>query len=105
MNIMFWRGFLVDGDPGPAIASAKETLKVYPLGREADAAPMEFYNVSGKSYSTIHSNDTEFYSELKEVIDAEPASAFSPEILGLLAGIGVENDKAFITRSPSAGHS
>jgi hypothetical protein len=74
MNIMFWRGFLVEGDPGPAIESAKETLKVYPLGRKADAAPMAFYNVSGKSYNTIHSNDTEFYSELKAVIDTEPAS-------------------------------
>ncbi|MDH3587578.1 MAG: DUF1254 domain-containing protein, partial [Gammaproteobacteria bacterium] len=90
MNIMFWRGFLVEGDPGPAIASAKETLKVYPLGGEADAAPMAFYNVSGKSYNTIHSNDVEFYSELKAVIDTEPASAFSPEILGLLASTGIE---------------
>jgi len=95
MNIMFWRGFLVEGDPGPAIASAKETLKVYPLGREVDAAPMEFYDVSGKSYNTIHSNDAEFYSELKAVVDTEPASAFSPEILGLLAGVGVEKGKAF----------
>jgi hypothetical protein len=94
MNIMFWRGFLVEGDPGPAIESAKETLKVYPLGRKADAAPMAFYNVSGKSYNTIHSNDTEFYSELKAVIDTEPASAFSPEILGLLASIGIEKGKA-----------
>ena len=99
MNIMFWRGFLDDGDPGPAMASARETLKVYPLGREADAAPMEFYNVSGKSYNTIHSNDAHFYSELKAVVDTEPASAFSPEILGLLASIGIEKGKAL---SPDA---
>jgi len=99
MNIMFWRGFLVEGDPGPATASAKGTLKVYPLGGEADAAPMVFYNVSKKSYNTIHSNDTEFYSELKAVIDTEPASAFSPEILGLLASIGIEKGKAL---SPDA---
>jgi hypothetical protein len=60
---------------------------------------MEFYNVSGKSFNTIHSNDLGFYSEVKEVIDSEPASAFSPEILGLLAGIGVEKGEAF---SPDA---
>jgi hypothetical protein len=99
MNIMFWRGFLVEGDPGPAIASAKETLKVYPLSGEADAAPMAFYNVSGKYYNTIHSNDMEFYSELKAVIDTEPAYAFSSEILGLLASIGIEKGKAL---SPDA---
>jgi hypothetical protein len=95
MNIMFWRGFLVEGDPGTAIASAKEALKVYPLGGEADAAPMEFYNVSGKSFNTIHSNNAAFYSEVWEVIDSEPAAAVSPEILGLLAGIGVEKGEAF----------
>ena len=95
LNVMFWRGFLVDGDPGPAMASARETLKVYPLGGEAAAAPMEFLNVSGKSFNTIHSNDLGFYTELHEAIGTEPASAFSPEILGLLASIGVEKGKAF----------
>ena len=94
-NVMFWRGFLVDGDTGPAIASARETLKIYPLGRPEEAESMEFLNVSGKSYNTIHANTAEFYAEVHEVIDAEPASAFSPEILGLLAGIGVEKGKAF----------
>jgi len=95
MNIMFWRGFLVDGDPGPAMASARETLKIYPLNQPGDAESMEFLNVSGKSFNTIHANNEEFYEEVWAVIDAEPASAFSPEVLGLLAGVGIEKGKPF----------
>jgi hypothetical protein len=95
MNIMFWRGFLTDGDPGPAMASARETIKIYPLDRPEDAESMEFLNVSGKSFNTIHANNEEFYEEVHEVIDTEPASAFSPEVLGLLAGIGIEKGEPF----------
>lgn len=37
-NLMFWRGFLVDGDPGPAIDGVHQHLKVDTLGAKADAA-------------------------------------------------------------------
>ena len=30
-NALFWRGFLVDGDPGPGVASIKEHTRIYPL--------------------------------------------------------------------------
>jgi hypothetical protein len=95
VNLMFWRGFLVDGDPQPAVDAAKELIKVYPLGETADAADMEFINISGKFHNTIHANDIHFYDEVQTVIDEEPAAAFSPEILGLLAGIGIEKDQPF----------
>ncbi|MFG0285357.1 MAG: DUF1254 domain-containing protein [Phycisphaerales bacterium JB039] len=94
-NLMFWRGFLVDGDPQPAIDAAKEMIKVYPLGETADAADMNFINTSGRFHNTIHANDFGFYGEVHSVIDEEPAAAFSPEILGLLAAIGVEKGEPF----------
>jgi len=94
-NLMFWRGFLVDGDPGPAIAAAKALIKVYPLGGTAESADMKFVNTSGRFHNTIHANDLTFYDEVRAVIDGEPAAAFSPELLGLLAAIGVEKGKAF----------
>ena len=89
-NMMFWRGFLIDGDPGPAIEAAKEQIKVYPLGQPADAADMKFVNISGRFHNTIHANDIRFYDEVRTVIDEEPATAFSPEMLGLLAAIGIQ---------------
>jgi hypothetical protein len=94
-NLMFWRGFLVDGDPQPAIDAARELIRVYPLGESADDADMTFVNTSGRFHNTIHANDIHFYEEVRAVIDEEPAAAFSPEILGLLAAIGIEKDKPF----------
>ena len=94
-NLMFWRGFLVNGDPQPAIDAAKEFIKVYPLGESADDADMTFINTSGRFHNTIHANDFHFYKEVQAVIDEEPSAAFSPEILGLLAAIGIEKGEAF----------
>jgi len=94
-NALFWRGFLVDGDPGPAVQAARDIVKIYPLGETADAADMGFLNSSGKSFNTIHANDIHFYEEVREVIAEEPAAAFSPELLGLLAAIGVEKGNSF----------
>jgi hypothetical protein len=93
-NVLFWRGFLVDGDPGPAVEAAKTQIKIHPLG-DPSATQMRFIDVSRKSYSTIHANDLGFYAELAEVVDQEPASAASPELLGLFAAIGIHKGKPF----------
>ena len=94
-NALFWRGFLVDGDPGPAMQSARDTIKIYPLDRPQDRERMEFLNVSGKSYNTIHANNIDFYKEVQQVIDEESSAVFSPELLGLLSAIGVEKGGPF----------
>ena len=94
-NLMFWRGFLVDGDPAPAVAAAKTLIKVYPLARPGDGEKVSSVNVSGRYHNTIHANDLHFYEEVQEVLEEEPASAFSPEVLGLLAAIGVEKGRPF----------
>ena len=94
-NWIFWRGFLVDGDPAPAVKSAKEKVKIYPLAKPEERDAMQFSNSSGIYTNTIHANTIEFCKEVQEVIDEEPASAFSPEILGLLAAIGVEKGQGF----------
>jgi hypothetical protein len=94
-NLMFWRGFLVDGDPGPAVQAAKDMIRVYPLGGTAESADMKFVNTSGRFHNTIHANDMHFYEEVQAVIDGESASAFSPEMLGLFAAIGIEKGEPF----------
>jgi len=94
-NLLFWRGFLVDGDPGPAVASARETIRIHPLDRAQEGDRIEFVNTSGLYHNTVHANDLEFYREVQEVLEQEPAAAFSPELLGLLAAIGVEKGAPF----------
>lgn len=94
-NLVFWRGFLVDGDPAPAVASAKKHVRIYPLAWPRDREKTRFKNISGLPLNTIHANDIDFYRELDVVIQEEPAEAFSPELLGLFAAIGIEKGKRF----------
>ena len=82
------RGFLVNGDPKPAVDSIKQHLRIYPLAQAANPPATNFVNVSGKSFNTIHAMDFSYFEEVNEVIQEEPAAAIDPETLGLLASIG-----------------
>ncbi|MCK4563584.1 MAG: DUF1254 domain-containing protein [Verrucomicrobia bacterium] len=95
-HLLFWRGFLVDGKPDATVKMAKETIKIYPLASDPkQRKKMKFINYTGMYYNTVHANNIKFYEEIHTVIDQEPATAFSPEFLGLLAGIGIEKGKPF----------
>jgi hypothetical protein len=56
---------------------------------------MNFINVSGKFHNTIHRMDYGIFEEINEVVQAEPAEGQSPELLGLLASIGIKKGEAF----------
>ena len=94
-NLFFWRGFLVNGDPGPAVENTKKFTKVYPLAQAANPPAMKFVNVSGVPFNTIHANDFSFFEEIDHIVQEEPAAALNPESLGLLAAIGIEKGKPF----------
>jgi len=89
------RGFLVNGDPKPAVASIKQHLRIYPLANAANPPVSRFINGSGLPHNTIHANNFHFYEEVNEIVQEEPASALDPETLGLLASIGIEKGKPF----------
>ena len=119
-NILLWRGFTENGNPAAAVEKIKAAVKIYPLEFEisdkeldlaeeaaaqslSDGAPVEeaeegavrFVSLSGKSFNTVHSNDFGFYAEINELVQEEPPGALGPEILGLLASIGIEKGKPF----------
>ncbi|HMH13631.1 MAG TPA: hypothetical protein VK578_11035 [Edaphobacter sp.] len=56
---------------------------------------MKFVNVSGKAFNTIGANDFQFYEDVNKVVQYEPNEAYSPEILGTLAAIGIAKGKTF----------
>jgi hypothetical protein len=91
----FFRGFLVDGNPAPAVESIKKNLRIYPLAKAANPPQMNFVNQSGKYFNTIGSVDFSFYEDVNEVVQEEPVEASDPETLGLLASIGIEKGKPF----------
>jgi len=94
-NWLAMRGFLNNGDPKPAAESFKKGLRIYPLARATNPPPMNFVNVSGKAFNTIHASDYTFFEEVNHVVQEEPNDALDPETLGLLASIGIEKGKPF----------
>ncbi|QDT68887.1 hypothetical protein MalM25_18130 [Planctomycetes bacterium MalM25] len=94
-NWVLWRGFQVDGSTAPAVEATKKRFKVYPLSRVGNPPAMNFVDVSGKFHNTIHRMDFGYWEELNSVIQREPIDALDPEILGLLATIGIEKGKPF----------
>jgi hypothetical protein len=116
-NLLMWRGFVENADPAPAVQEIKRALKIYPLefeigdeeidlteqgSTDADQAEVEdaedevrFVSMTGKPMNTIPSNDFGFYQDIHELVQEEPAEALSPQLLGLLASIGIEKTQPF----------
>jgi len=94
-NLMFYRGFLVNGSTKTALENTRKYYKVYSLSDAHNPPPMKFVNVSGKAFNTIHANDFHFYEEVDAIVQYEPSEASDPETLGLLAAIGIEKGKEF----------
>lgn len=92
---VIWRGFQKDGDPKPAVDATKERVRIYPLSAKDNPPTMNFINVSGKTFNTIHKMDERIYEEINSVVQSEPSAGENPEILGSLAAIGIEKGKAF----------
>ncbi len=94
-NVFATRGFHTDGDTKPAVENIKRHLRIYPFGRPSALWETTFVNVSGRMFSTIYSTDFSFFEAINEVVQEEPSDAMDPEILGLLASIGIEKGKRF----------
>ncbi len=94
-NWVVWRGFQVDGSPKPAVETTKKTLRVYPLSEKDNPPKMTFVNASGKFVNTIHRMDYKIFEEMNEVVQAEPSEGENPEILGVLASIGIKKGQPF----------
>jgi len=94
-NWVAWRGFQVDGDPAPAVEATRKLFRIYPLSRAKNPPKMTFVNVSGKEFNTIHRMDSEIFKEIDDVVQAEPSEGQNPEILGLLASIGIKKGQPF----------
>ncbi|MFZ0254975.1 MAG: DUF1254 domain-containing protein [Gammaproteobacteria bacterium] len=94
-NLYFWRGFIKDGSTANAVENTRKFAKVYPLADANNPPPMKYLNVSGKAFNTIGGNDFSFFEDINEIVQAEPNEAYSPEILGMLAAIGIEKGKPF----------
>jgi hypothetical protein len=94
-NALIWRGFLVNGDPKPAVENIKQHARVYPLAQAANPPATRFINTSGLSYNTIVAGDFTFFEQVNQIVQEEPAESLDPELGGLLASIGIVKGKPF----------
>ncbi len=90
-----FRGPLVDGRPGPAVGSFEKYLRIYPLQEASRPAPNPFVDISGKRLQTIAPRDASYFELIDELVQEEPAESQDPEILGLLASIGIDKGQRF----------
>jgi hypothetical protein len=95
INALFWRGFLVDGDPAPAVQNIRQHARIYPLAAAGAEPETRFVDISGREFNTVHPNDYRFFVDLNQVVQSEPNAALDPETLGLFASIGIEQGKFF----------
>lgn len=108
------RAFMIDNDPSKPAAEIKESFRIYPYtpGGEGTAiasflagdAPLaaipeipatKFVEGTGKAFNTIPPNDYGYWEAINDVIQAEPAGAGDPEIVGQLATVGIVKGKPF----------
>jgi hypothetical protein len=94
-NLMFYRAFVQNGDIAGAAKGVKAKARIYPLSAASNPPVQSFVNLSGVQFNTIHANTFHFYEEINAVVQHEPADAFDPEIVGLLAAIGIKKGKPF----------
>lgn len=94
-NWVVWRGFQENGDPAPAVAATKKLFRIYPLSQVDNPPKMTFVNISGEFNNTIHRTDYKIFEEIDAVVQAEPADAEDPELLGLLETIGIRKGQPF----------
>ncbi len=89
------RAFVRNGDLKAAADGVKAGTRLYRLSQANNPPVQVFHNLSGVQYNTIHANTFEFYEELNEVIQREPADAFDPELVGIFAAIGIKKGEPF----------
>jgi hypothetical protein len=89
------RGFPKGDDNAAVVKNIKDNLKVYPLAEKANPKPVQYYDISDKYINTLHAQDITIFHEINEVVQEEPAAAWSAESLGMLASLGIEKGKEF----------
>ena len=112
--IWAFRAFKVDNDPAPAVEAVRNGVRIYPyqpggfgtsvaafldgaapFAAAAEPPPTRFVDAVHTSFNTIPPNDDSYWDLINEVVQSEPAGAADPEILGLLASVGIVKGQPF----------
>ena len=108
------RGFMVDNDPTIPVKAIRDGVRVHPyapgahgtavstylagnspLGGAATTVETRFVEASGMPVNTLFPNDFGFWELVDELVQQEPPEAADPELLGLLAAVGIVHGQPF----------
>ncbi|AZG15961.1 MULTISPECIES: DUF1254 domain-containing protein [Cupriavidus] len=92
---VFWRGFFKDPKALAEPVRVMEQTRIYPLGKEASARPMQFPNASGVPVDMLYPTDGSAFDMLARYIAHEYADPQDMEMRGMLAALGIRKDKPF----------
>ena len=108
------RAFMVDNDPTGPVKVIREGFRVSPyvpgaqgtavasylagdapLGAAKEVPQTHFVDLSGVAFNTIFPGDYGFWEHVNELVQQEPPEAGDPELMGLLAAVGIVHGKPF----------
>jgi hypothetical protein len=93
--LVFWRAFFNDpADLGPPNKLIEQT-RIYPLGKEAQATPMQFPDASGVPVNMDYPTDSAFFDMLARFIESETVDPTDADWRGMLATIGIVKGQPF----------
>jgi hypothetical protein len=96
---VFWRGFFKDPKQLEEPVKVMEQTRIYPLGKEATAKPMQFSNASATPANMLYPEDGTAFDMLDRFIQHEYVDPRDFQMRGVLATLGIEQGKQF---SPDA---
>jgi hypothetical protein len=108
------RAFMVDNDPAVPVEAIRSGFRVSPyvpgargsavatflaghgpLGAAKPVPEMRFIEASGLEFNTLFPGDYGFWETINELVQQEPPEAGDPELLDLLAAVGIVHGKPF----------
>lgn len=97
---VFWRGFFHDPKKLEEPVKVMEKTRIYPLGHEADAKPMQFPNASNVPANMLYPADGSAFDMINRFIQHEYADPQDMEMRGMLAALGIIKGKPFNPDGP-----
>ncbi len=96
-----WRSVFKDPNQLAEPVKLLEKIRVYPLGKQATATPMEFPDASAIPANMLYPQDGNAFDMLSRFIDYEVVNPSDMEMRGVLASIGIVQDRSFSPDRPT----
>ncbi|MBV8576319.1 MAG: DUF1254 domain-containing protein, partial [Acetobacteraceae bacterium] len=92
---VFWRAFFTDPTQLAEPVELIERTRIYPLGNEGTAKPMQFPDASNVPVNMLFPSDGSYFQMLSRFIDSEVVEPDELGWRGMLAGIGIVKGQPF----------